>query len=179
MSKHPNKKNIIRKISQTLKQKFQSMSPEERQAIRDKFTGPNNPNFGKKWNKKQKKAASIRVKQNPLSTTLLQAGNKKAWENTEYRQRISLSRQGEGNSFYGKKHSKTTKKKISQKQKERFNSKTPEQRYKTNSQIRKVEINETIYFGVSEAARVLQVSPATICHRIKSPNPKFHQYKYA
>ena len=44
--------------------------------------------------------------------------------------------------------------------------------------MKKVKINGIEYNGVSESSRMLEVSPGTICHRIKSKNPKFKDYHY-
>lgn len=78
------------------------------------------------------------------------------------------SREGKMNPFYNKKHSEETKKILSEKRKGVY----------IGNQEKIVVIEDIEYKSVSEAARVLNVSPATILHRIKSPNLKFKNYKY-
>lgn len=50
----------------------------------------------------------------------------------------------------------------------RFKNMSPEERESIREKFR----------GKKTAARQLGVCPATICHRIKSPNPKFCHYEY-
>lgn len=45
ISRHPNKDEIIEKIRETIKHKWESLSEEEYKIICDKFTGINNPNY--------------------------------------------------------------------------------------------------------------------------------------
>jgi group I intron endonuclease len=77
-------------------------------------------------------------------------------------------RSGDSNPFYGKKHTEETKEKVRQKRLGTYNG----------NQERKVLINSVEYRSVSKAAKELNVSAGTICHRIKSKNDKFKDYKY-
>jgi group I intron endonuclease len=74
------------------------------------------------------------------------------------------SKLGENNPFYGKHHSDETKEKLSKINK----GKLP-------PNLRQVKINGIIYNSVSEAARQINVCPATIIFRIKS---KYWDYEY-
>lgn len=77
-------------------------------------------------------------------------------------------RYSKNNPFYGKEHSEETKKLLSKKRKGSYNG----------NQEKIVVIEDIEYKSISESARILQVSPATILHRIKSLNIKFKNYKY-
>jgi group I intron endonuclease len=74
---------------------------------------------------------------------------------------------GEGNPFFGKSHSEEVKEHISKMNK---GNKPPN--------MRKVKIGKTTYESATAAAKKLGVTTGTICHRIKSPNVKFKDYKY-
>lgn len=181
LTNHPRRKEIIEKMREGVIRRYQNLTPEEKKKISENMTGNKNPNFGNKWNKKQRNKASKRMKLNPPSNETVQKmieGSKKAWKDPEYKKKQIENRTGKGNSFYGKHHSNKTKSALSRKSLKKFKQATPEEKYNKNPQIRKVEINGETYFGVSEAARQLKVCPATILHRIKSPNVKFKDYHY-
>lgn len=118
------------KLSERMKT-FDNYSPEFiAMQNRDK-SGENSPMWGKKHNEESKQRMSQSHKENPvrywLGKTQTAESNEKRrhaasqFKHTEeYKQAIS----GEGNPFYGRKHSEETKKKISESRK----SKTPEQK---------------------------------------------------
>lgn len=76
-------------------------------------------------------------------------------------------RTGPDNPFYGRSHSEESKQKMA----EANMGKLP-------VNTRNVEIDGEEYISLTEAARRLNVVPATILHRIKSPNPKYSNYRY-
>lgn len=165
ISYHPRKKEIVKKISDTLKHKNSKLSIQERS---QKFGSPGELNgmFGKQHSKdaitKMSNAASIRVgEKNSFYGKTHSDDTKKSL--SEY----AKQRTGEKNPFYGRKHTEETKKKISQVHK----GKIP-----TN--IRAVVIDNIEYKSLGEASKALNVVPATISHRIKSKNLKFTNYFY-
>jgi len=181
LTNHPDREQIIKRRSATVRQKHLQMSTEERQKLSDNMKGSKNPNYGNKWNKKQRKKASIRQKKVQWTeerNRKVAIAVKKSWQNEERKKQWSRRLSGKGNPFYGKKHSKATMEKIKRTKLKIFENSTPEERYAKNPQTRKVDINGVIYFGVSEAARQLGVCAGTICHRIKSPNVKYKNYFY-
>jgi len=183
LTNHPNRAKIIEKIKKSLKTTISNMTQDEKKVRWARF-GEKNPNYGKRWNKDQKEAASRRMeifmskKENKEKTSKT---IKKLWENEKYREKMTLlakERTGNKNHFFGRSHSEETKNFLSKTKKEKFLSQTPQERYNESRQIRKVSIDGEIYYGLSESARQLGVCPATICFRIKSKNPKFINYKY-
>lgn len=185
LTKHPRRMAIIRKITKSIVRRMKNRTPEERLALSEKMMGKNNPNYGNKWStalrKKVGKIVKERYKKYGTSQEVrdkMSSAQKRIWANPEYKARISKNREGNGNHFYGKRHSKDSKQRMRQVQRDKFLNSTPEERAKVNPQIRKVEINGLTYFGVSEAARQLGVCPATIVFRIKSKNKKFANYFY-
>jgi group I intron endonuclease len=49
LTSNPKKKEIIKKISETLKNRFANMSSEDKHLRSEKVRGENNPNFGNHW----------------------------------------------------------------------------------------------------------------------------------
>lgn len=80
---------------------------------------------------------------------------------------VCRDRTGKANPFYGKSHSAKTKRLLSEANKGKLPPNT-----------RQVKIGKTKYESAASAARALDVVPATILHRIKSPNPKYAGYRY-
>jgi group I intron endonuclease len=152
ISYHPNKKKIIKKRSETILERNIKMTSKER---KEKWSKPGklNPNWRggktlfkcpicgrviKKHNKNQLSCAKCRVR----------SGNK--------------------NPFYGKTHSKETKKKLKLIMKLRGN--------KFNIQKIKVQINNVIYDSFTDAAKKLDCAIASIRNRLNNPT-KFPNYK--
>jgi hypothetical protein len=94
-------------------------------------------------------------------------GEERAFEMRNQISEVASKRIGEKNSFYGKKHSDESKKKISYSRKGILPGNT-----------RKVVIENVEYESATEAGRVLGVVTATITHRIKSPNKNYANYFY-
>jgi group I intron endonuclease len=158
LTNHPDREYIIQRITNTLNEKIKNMSAEER---------------SEKWGKNMESNPNWR---GGSSYIYCNCGQRIGYGHKQCMKCYDKS--GENNPFYGKTHSKETMEKIKKTKKENYKNSTPEERAKRNPQIRKVNINGTLYFGVSEAARQLGVSAGTICHRIKSPNPKYKDYHY-
>lgn len=79
-----------------------------------------------------------------------------------------LSKEGENNPFYGKKHSERTKKRISESRKGK---------YFGNQNLRFI-IDGIEYSSLGEASNKLGIPITTIRWRLKSKNEKFNNYKY-
>jgi group I intron endonuclease len=181
ISNHPHKDEIISKIKKSLNKKIQSMSNAERK-LRFGQKGNKNGMWNKTHTNKAKERISISNKGklpiNKGKTNEQLLGKEKATKISKMLSEHGKKKTGTKNPFYGKTHSRKTKNKIRHKKIKQFEESTPEERYNKNPQSRKVEIDGITYYGVSEAARQLNVCPATICYRINSKNKKFKQYKY-
>lgn len=94
-------------------------------------------------------------------------GVKRALEIKQILSDKAKSKTGDKNPFFNKRHSIQTKRRLSEKMKGR-----------KPVNMRKVLIDTIIYESVTEAARNLLVSPATIIFRIKSQTIKFQSYYY-
>lgn len=167
ISSHPNRAQIIKKISLGQALRASMMTPDEKTARYVKL-GSKNPNFGNKWNDEQRDRASKKHKLLgvPQSTIdKLIAGTRAAWEDPTYRMAMRIKRTGSGNSFHGKKHSNETKEKIS----------------KSMSGVKPInqmpiKIDGTIYPSMTEASRQLGIPVPTISFRIKSKSNRFANY---
>lgn len=163
MTHHPDKEKIREKIIQSCKETISKMTPEERREKYGKF-GAKNGMYGKTHTEEVKKNNSIIKKGNT---------NFKGRKHTEEsKQKMSEIRKnkntGENNPFFGKHHSEETKQKI---------------RDKNIGNIPptavKISIDGNIYVSINETSRQLNKPAPTILWRLKSKNPKFHNYKYA
>lgn len=162
LSSHPNKEEIIKKISATMKLKNSKLTKEERSKKYGK-PGKKNGMYGKTHTKEARLKISIANKNNKYSV-----GRKASLETRKKLSKIqSVLQKGKKNSFFGRKHSLETK----QKMREKKLGNLP-----TNS--RKVKIEDKIFNSLAEASRHYNVCSATIFHRIKSSNPKYINYNY-
>ncbi len=148
LTKHPNKKQIIKKISKGLLKINSEMTDEERKEKWARY-GANNPNW---------KGGKIFC---PICNRVLISSHNKFGCEHCYRK----NRKGSDNPFYGKNHNKETREKIS---KSRI-GKIP-----VNSI--KVKIGNTVYDSNTQAAKAVGCSVATIGNRCK--NDKFHEYSF-
>ena len=139
LSLNPNKENICKQISNTLKLKYSLMSEQER---KEKYGRPleSNPNW---------KNGIY------LEKTTCECGNKKS-----YSAKVCgkcYDKTGKNNPFFGKEHSQQTKEKL---------SKASMGRKPINSL--KIIIDGIIYDSATEASKVLKCVPATILNRCRS-----------
>lgn len=170
LSTHPDRYNIIKKISNTTKNNIALLSEEER---KNKFGQPGEQNG--MYNKKhtieaRKKISNSRTGvESPFKGKKIEEihGEIKAREIKNKISDFAKTRTGVDNPFYGKEHSQETKSKISEINK----GKKPVNR-------RPVIIENVRYESVYDAAKELKVCCATIIHRIKSNNVKFKNYFY-
>lgn len=173
LSTHPNREGIINKITKSSRDRIANMNKEKRIEIYAKY-GEDNPNYGNKWSEKSKKRASKRMKklfENPEERKRMSEITKKRFEDPVQRKKMSefaKTRIGNRNSFYGKKHTKETKKLISEKQKGRYNG----------TQNIPIEVNGVTYSSAGVAGKKLNLCSNTIRWRVRSTNPKFKNYSY-
>lgn len=170
ISVHPNRYEIIEKITKSINNYMNNLSDEERKEKYSRGTGENNPNYGNNWNEKQKATQSLKKKEyyanDPSSKDCL-----KYERSEETRKRMSnfaKTRTGNKNPFYGKKHTVESINKISICKKGQYNG----------NQEKSIIIDNMEYKSLSEASRQLDIPTSTILWRIKSKNIKFEGYKY-
>lgn len=157
ISYHPDRENIVKRMTNSLKIRYSKMTPEERRKVFG-HPGSSNPNYGRKHSEEAKKRISRANKGNQYAK-----GSKRTAEQRNKLSKIASQRVGDKNPFFGKKHSEETKKRISQANKGRLpvNSKP-------------VSIDGVIYPSASSAAKAIGCVTATILNRIKSD--KFPTY---
>ncbi len=143
LSNNPNKSKIVAKISKGLKATYNSLSEKERHELFAKY-GESNPNW-----------------KGAIHTTC-SCGKKKA--HTAITCANCQDKSGENNPFYGKTHSKATRKKLSL-----------ANRGKLPPNTNKIKIDGVLYPSQAEAAKCLGVSAATITYRLKSTNVKYKE----
>jgi len=174
ISYHPNKEDISKKISKSLKEKYKSK--EYLDNVKERRVGNNNPMYGKNHTENSKKKISEKLKDYYKSNKNYKSGKKfedvfdkdKVKQLKENLSNKASKRIGNKNSFYGKKHTKKTKKIISEKRKNKINI----------NQCVAVIIDDKEYYSLAEASRILKIPISTILWRIKSKNIKFINYNY-
>lgn len=170
LSNHPNRTEIIARIKRSSLLYISTLSSKER-ALKFGQPGKLNPMFGKNHSDKTKRLISVKKlgstpgnKGKCLEETV---GVKRATEIKKLLSDKAKSRTGDKNSFFNKSHSDITKKHLSE---------TMKGRKPVN--MKQVIICNTIYESVTDAARNLSVSPATIIFRIRSKSNNFKSYNY-
>lgn len=170
ISNHLNRTEIISKIKITMKLYMSNLSKEEK-VIKFGQPGEFNPMFGKNHSDETKNIISLKkLGSSPINKgkSLEEiVGVKRALEIKQILSDKAKSKTGDKNPFFNKRHSIQTKRRLSEKMKGR-----------KPVNMRKVLIDTIIYESVTEAARNLLVSPATIIFRIKSQTIKFQSYYY-
>lgn len=139
-SNHPNKVEISKRKSISQKARMENLTPEERQAMRERATGSNNPNWqgGKTFFTCPKCGKEHRITTKPKTCSNCR------------------NRNGNLNPFFGKVHTKETKAKLR-------NHKLGIKPKNTKS----ITIDGITYLSQSDAAKALGISPALITYRIK------------
>ena len=148
LTKNPNKDNIVKKMTESVKLRYESMTDEEK---KEKHSYPMelNPNWkgGTSF-----KYCGCGNKISPINNTCI-----KCRDNS-----------GDKNPFFGKQHSEETKNKISKKRLGKYNG----------EQNIPIIINDVEYKSAGEASKILNIPMTTIRWRVRSKNKKFDNYKY-
>ena len=148
MTNHPNRNKIIQKRKVKIRNKINKMSNEDKKKI---------------WSRS--KESNGRWKSS-ISTKYCECGKRIALNNKYCIQ--CLPRNGKNNPFYNKKHTKESKKSISESRKDK---------YYGNQNI-KFKIDGVQYNSLGDASKTLDIPTTTIRWRLKSENIKFLNYKY-
>lgn len=177
---HPNRDKIIKKATETLLKA--SRTDEFKKMLRSQV-GEKNPNFGKRWNSKQRKRASKMMKDRFANMSEKKLNSfkskiskiqRKYWDSEEglkKRKLLSKKNKGKGNHFFGKKHSKKTIRQIVKKNTGRT--------YSDGSGFCcKITIEGVDYVSIAEASRKLNMKDHLICTRLNSTNPLYKNWNY-
>jgi group I intron endonuclease len=148
LSKNPNKEDIVRRIKDSVKKRYELMTEEEK---KEKHSKPmeNNPNWrgGTSF-----KYCECGVKIAVINNTCIDCRDKS----------------GKNNPFFGKQHTEETKQKLSEIRKGTYNG----------EQNIPIMIDDIEYRSAGEASKILNIPMVTIRWRVKSKNKKFDNYKY-
>ena len=148
ISKNPNKKDIISRITKSVKDRYDSMSDDEKKMKHSKPM-EKNPNWkgGSSF-----KYCECGEKISIVNKTCIKCRNKN----------------GINNPFYGKQHTEESKNKIREKRTGVYNG----------SQNIPIVIDDVEYRSLGEASKILNIPMVTIRWRVKSNNKKFNNYRY-
>lgn len=164
------------------KQYWSSLTEDELKARSNKVSGEKNGMFSKVGYWKNKKIPKEIIQKVLESRRSYKAEGNPNWKGGGSKKQCKCGkaialinetcadcrdRLGERNPFYGKSHSNEVKKKIGESRK----GKKP-------SNTRKIEIDEIVYEGLTEASLATRIKPTTIWHRIRSTNKKYKSYNY-
>ena len=176
ISYHPNRDEIVEKISNAVKLRYENLSEEDKIKLSINMVGEKNHMFGKCHSAETKKLISeknkIYYKNNPsyrkgkLFIELF--GEELANKLKKILFESASNRTGDKNSFFGKTHTNETKAKISEFRKGKY----------FGSQNTPVTIDGVDYNSLAEASKILGISVSTIRWRVLSKNKKFELYKY-
>ncbi len=170
ISQHPNKAEIRRKISESMKNRWNKLSECERIQYAKRYKGKLNPMYGKNHTLATKEKISSALTGHKMSDETV-SNMKNAF--TESRRKhlsdIASKRIGELNSFYGKSHTTTTKKILSEKAKDRG--------FMPNGN-REFTINGIQYRSLNEAHKQTGIAKTVIRWRLNSNSDKFSTYSY-
>jgi group I intron endonuclease len=148
LTKNPNKEDIVRRMTQSVRKRYELMSEDER---KEKHSQPmdKNPNWkgGTSF-----KYCECGVKISPTNNSCLNC----------------IDKSGNKNPFFGKQHTEETKQKLSEKRKGNYNG----------EQNIPIIIDNVEYRSAGEASKILNIPMVTIRWRVKSKNKKFDNYKY-
>jgi group I intron endonuclease len=176
LTNNPNREEIIEKIKNSLKIRYENMTDEEKQKISENHKGVKNANYGNNWSEEMKQIASKRTTEyfkthdQSLKNKTLEEfyGYDTAKEMKEKMSDHGKTRTGEKNPFYGKKHTEETKEKIKEKRIGKY----------FGEQNIPFMIDNIEYPSLGTASKELGINIATIRWRLNSNNKKFDNYQY-
>ncbi|QGZ15810.1 homing endonuclease [Acinetobacter phage vB_AbaM_Kimel] len=154
---HPNRDEIIKKRTNTIKNNCSKMTAKER-SLKFGHFGADNGMFGKTHTPETRKKLSELALGNSYAV-----GHKVSDEGREKLSKLAKERTGEKNPFFGKTHSEETRKKLSKALRGNIPPNTM-----------KYSINGIVYTGLREAEEHTNIKRSTIRHRCLSS--KFPTY---
>ena len=177
LTNHPNRDEIIARMTASVIAKYESMSEEEKKYFSERSKGENNGMFGKTHTEEAKKAMSDGIKKfysehdNYISGKTFEEvfGKEEAQRRQSILSNAASQRIGDKNPFYGKEHTPETRQTISEK---RVGQYSGHQNYP-------IIVDEIYYSSAGEASKKLGIPAVTIRWRVLSKNKKFINYKYA
>lgn len=148
ISKNPRKKEMIKKITKSVRDRFSNMSEKEK---KEKYSRPldKNPNW-----------------KGGVTYVYCKCGKRIGCEHKNCNK--CRPRSEEKNPFFGKKHSEETKTKLSENKLGKYNG----------EQNIPILIDNVEYRSAGEASKKLSMPMVTIRWRVMSKNKKFDNYKY-
>lgn len=151
LTKNPNKVNIVKKMTESVKRRYNTMTDEEK---KEKHSQPmeTNPNW----------KGGISISNCEVCNKKISQNAKRCMEHIEY------ERNGIDNPFFGKKHSDETKNKLREKRIGVYNG----------EQNIPIIIDGVEYRSAGEASKILNIPMVTVRWRVISKNKKFDNYKY-
>lgn len=163
LSRNKNRDEIILKMKNSIKERMQLLTPEDRKILFG-LSGNKNGMF----NKQHTEITRLKMSKAHEGRSY-KSGWKQSDETKKTLSEFAKKRTGELNPFFNKTHSDETKKRISEKKKSQ-NLLPPN--------TRKVKIEDKVFESLTEASRQLGVSPALILYKIRSVKEKYSNYCY-
>lgn len=174
LTNNPNREIIVEKIQKGLLERYKNETEEERNLRIESIKGEKNPNYGNKWNNKQRARMS-----NQRKGIKSKIKGKKYEEIHGYDKALELKSKhsdimkgylvGDKNGFFGKKHSEKNLKFFSESQKNKPTK-------GILSRFKPFYIDDKIYFTLNQASKDLDINYLTIRYRLNSK--KFINYIY-
>ncbi len=166
LTKHPNRKKIIKRRTESVRRRIDSMTPEEKISAYSK-PGKQNGMYGRTHTEETRKFLSDINKGNSYALGATRS------EETKQLLRDSIKqRQKDGtyvNSFKGKTHSSAQKKKWS-----KFFKARAEAGFLPPNTL-KIRVGKKVYRSAAQAAKHIGCQTATILNRARNPNfPDYH-----
>jgi group I intron endonuclease len=151
LTKNPNKDKIVKKMTESVIRRYDSMTDEEK---KEKHSYPMelNPNW----------KGGLSISYCEICDKKISQGAKRCLKHIEFK------RDGVKNPFFGKQHSDETKKKLSEKRLGNYNG----------EQNIPIIIDDIEYRSSGEASKILNIPMVTIRWRVLSKNPKYKKYHY-
>lgn len=180
------KDEVIRKISQASKRRWESLSEDEKLAYSESMKGDKNPNWGNRWSEELRKQASDRMKSRYLDSPeikeIMSARMKDVWSNKtdEDLRNFSAMRKyhttGERNPFYGKSHTEETVNILREfhinKYKTAIENGTVEDQYN----CKPFYVNGVRYVTLKDCVENTGINKSCLVNRLRSKN--FQDYRY-
>lgn len=162
LTNHPERKNIIEKMTTSVRKRYSEMSHTELMRLHSK-PGDKNPMFGKTHTEEARK----RISEKLMGKSPPNKGKSMSDVQKKLLSEVAAKRTGEKNGFFGRRHSDETKQKI----REKNQGNVP-------LNARPIVIDGVTFTSAQEASRKLGINYTTIRHRVKSPNPKYMGYYF-